>query len=803
MKIVKRIVLGLVVVLLVVAFGGYAVLYHVAHRGIPDYDGRVALAGLQGEVEVLRDAFAVPHIYAQSETDLYRAVGWCMAQDRLFQMDLIRRVTMGRLSEVIGEKTLEVDLLMRALDMTGKSRRLLAAIDTDQKAAVNAFADGVNQYIETHRDRLPPEFTILGYTPEPWKPIHSFNVIGYMAFDLSTGWRTEILFHQIMEKLGQAMVDDILPDIGASRVIYSNMDLKTPLAGLGDVLPDAADVLADLGLTVFSGSNNWAVTGAKSARSGPILANDMHLGLHAPGIWYPMHQELRGKFSVTGVVVPGQPFVTAGHNEHMAWGFTNVMNDDMDFYLEQTDPNHPDQYRFNGAWRPMTVRTEEIGIKGKAPVRRKLRFTHRGPVISALENLDGPVVSAAWTGNADSNEVRSLYLLARARDWQDFRNAMTSFRSVSQNTVYADTGGNIGLYCCAGIPIREKGDGVAIFPGWTDDYDWKGFVPFEQQPHSYNPQRDFVASANNRTAGDDYPHYISRWFVADHRYRRIEEMLTEKTALSVDDIKRMHGDWKSKLVEDMRADLLASLGRADGLDADQQSGRQRLAAWDGVVAPQSSAAAIFEVFYLKLLTRVFADELGPDLFQRFLDRGYVMDLAMARLWKNPASAWYDDVATAGVRETRDDVVRKSFADAVQWLKQELGEEMGAWRWDRLHQLTLNHPLGSVSILDRLFDLNRGPYPAGGSFHTVSPYKYKYTDPFKVHHGASHRHIYTPDDWDASQTVIPTGVCGVPASPHYCDQTGLYMANRYHADPFSRAAVEAQRRYRMTLTPQAR
>ena len=800
MKLLKRLVLGLVVVLVVGAVGGYAYLHHIAQKGVPEYSGRVEIKGLKAPVEVFRDAFAVPHIYAENPTDLYRAVGWCMAQDRLFQMDLIRRATMGRLSEVIGEKTVEVDLLMRALDMTGKSRRLLDAIDPDQLAAMEAFSDGVNQYIESHRDRLPPEFTILGYAPEPWKPIHSFNVIGYMAFDLSTGWKTEIFFHQVMEKLGRAMVDEILPDIGASTVIYPDFKNGTSLLGLKKFLPDAATTLADLGLTVFSGSNNWAVAGAKSARRGPILANDMHLGLNAPGIWYPMHQDLKGAFSVTGVVVPGQPFVTAGHNEHLAWGFTNVMNDDMDFYLEKTDPGHPDQYLFNGQWRDMRVRTEKIGIKGKEPALRKLRYTHRGPVVSALEGLGDQVVSMAWTGNADSNEVRSLYLLARAKNWQDFKNAMKTFRSVSQNTVYADTAGNIGLYCCAGIPIREKGDGIAVFPGWTDEYDWKGFVPFEQLPHSFNPARNFVASANNRTVGDDYPYYISRWFVADHRHRRIKEMLEEKKALSVDDIKQMHGDWKSKLVQDMRPELLESLGRAKGLDAAQKHGVELLAAWDGVVAPQSAATAIFEVFYLKLLTRVFADELGPELFQSFLSRGYVADLAMARLWKNQASTWFDDVATSGVREDRDAMVRAGFSDAIGWLTQKLGQDMDAWRWDALHQLTLNHPLGSVKILDRLFDLNRGPYPAGGSFHTVSPYKYRYTDPFKVHHGASHRHIFTPDDWDSSRTVIPTGVCGVPASPHYCDQTELYMANRYHDDPFSKASVVEHARYRATLVP---
>ncbi len=795
----KKIIIGIFITIIVVLIAAYGFVYYLSHRGIPDYDDHITMKGLTGEAIVYRDQYAIPHIYAKNEPDLYRAVGYCMAQDRLFQMDMIRRLTSGRLSEIVGEKAVDIDYLMRALKITEKSQKIYKKTDKKVTQTVDAFCEGVNQYIEKNKDSLPVEFTILGYKPEEWLPEHSFNVIGYFSFDLSTAWSTEIFFHKVLQKVGEERLRELLPDIPADKeVIFPQFAEEATEFELRDALASACKLIEQMGLTIFHGSNNWAVAGEKSVTGKPFFANDMHLALNNPGIWYQMHHVVEGEFNVTGVVAPGQPFIVAGHNDHIAWGFTNVMLDDMDFYLERINPDNRDEYEFNGQWRKMKVTREAIKLKDGREIEKEIRYTHRGPVVSEIKKIQDKVISMRWIGNEDSNEVRSIFLLNRALNWDDFKNAMSTFRSVSQNTLYADTEGNIGLYCAAGIPIREKGDGISIMPGWTDEYDWKGRVPFEEQPHSFNPAKNYLSSANNKTVDNAYPHYISTWFAPDYRFRRINEMLEKKEKIAIDDIKNMHADFKSKLVQDLQSDLVDSLGKAMDFSSLETRCFDILKSWDGIMNKDEAAPAIFDVFYLKFVEKIFGDELGDDLLQQFLSKNYIVNHSIKQLLKNKSSVWFDDVATTDKKEGFDDIVFAGFRESVKWLTDELGEDPSKWQWGEIHQLTLEHPLGSVKILDQIFKLNRGPYPVSGSYHTVCPYQYKLSNPFKVNHGASHRHIYSLADWDESLSVIPTGTSGVPASNYYCDQTEIYLDNEYHPDHFSRELVEKNARYVLRL-----
>ncbi|MDD9304089.1 MAG: penicillin acylase family protein [Desulfobacter sp.] len=614
----KKTMIGLFALIIIGVAAGAAFIHSIATRALPQYQGQIQLPGLENQVKVFRDKYGVPHIIAQNESDLYFAVGFTMAQDRLWQMDLLRRVTQGRLSEIFGKDLVDVDLLMRALRIPDKSRQILAKISPEMRLALDQFSKGMNHYMLTHQNRLPPEFAILGYAPEPWKPEYSVNLVGYMSWDLTLPNSTEMVLHKIKKKLGPKKFNALLPDIlSQTPAIYDNFNLNQSELGLKQTLFDQQRILEDYGVAVFKGSNNWAAAGQKTITGKPLFANDMHLGLNAPGLWYQMHQMVKGKLNVTGVVLPGQPFVICGHNEDIAWGMTNVMVDDMDFYQERINPDNPDQYEFNKEFKNFTIKKEIIKIKGDKQVTQEIRFTHRGPVISKFKKIEDQTISMKWLGNEFSNELRTIYLLNRAKNWEDFKIAAKSFKAVSQNINYADVNGNIGLYCSAGVPIRKKGNGLFVYPGWTDEYDWDGLVPFEDLPHSYNPASGTVSSANNKTAPNTYPHYISHWFALNYRIDQIREMLSEKETLSIQDFKRMHGDFKSKLVEEFKPLILETLSNQDNLNTRQKTGLDLLKNWNGVMDKESPGAALFEVFYLHLVKNLIHDDLWDTLYQEY------------------------------------------------------------------------------------------------------------------------------------------------------------------------------------------
>lgn len=799
MKKLKIAAIVLTFLMLFALIAGALFVRSVARRGLPDYDADIHLIDVAGEVVVYRDAFGIPHIYAKKESDLYRAVGYCMAQDRLWQMDLLRRACTGRLSEIFGEDLVETDLLLRSLRMTEKSRLILENTEDPMVQACLCFADGVNQYIDANLHRLPPEFTILRYEPEKWQPEHSVNLVGYMGWDLRLSWSEEVVLAKIEKRFGKARTQELLSDPALQNtVVYSGFQGVPEALDFESTLLAANHKLRELGLAVFEGSNNWAVSGKRSVDGMPILANDMHLGLNSPGIWYQMHQVVEGKLNVTGVVLPGQPFVVAGHNDRIAWGFTNVMVDNTDFYLERIDPGDPHRYEWNGEWKQMEVKTEEIKISGGESIREDLRFTHRGPIVSRFHDAAEWAISMRWIGNDYSNELRSVYLVNRAGNWDEFKNAMRTFISVSQNTVYADVDGNIGLYCCAGVPIRKGGDAHTLFPGHTDEYDWKGIVPFEELLYSFNPEDGTVSSANNRTTGEDYPYYISRWYFPPTRIVRIREMLEEKERHTVADFVKMQADQKSVLAESVRTVVVPELEKRKDWSPIEKRILDAFSTWDGILARSSPEASVFEKFLSVFAENLLRDEMGDELYEDFLGSSLLREYAIENAMAARGSLWVDNKNTPDISETFTDIVQKSFGDTVAFFQENHGKDLDKWEWGKVHRLTLGHPLGSVKILDWLFRFNAGPYEVGGSSHTVCPYSYPFGEPFGVTWGASHRHVYSLANWDDSLTVIPTGISGIPASPHYCDQTELYVANRYHPDYFSRNMVEKNAKYTMII-----
>ena len=783
----------------VVVIGGLIFIHHLKTKALPDYNKDVKLSGLIAEVTVIRDSFAIPHIYAENEHDLYMAVGYSMAQDRLWQMDLLRRLTQGRLSEILGKELIDADMLFRSLRFTEKSRRVFSASDANVRFSVESFSDGVNQYIQQAGNNLPPEFGILGYKPEPWLPEHSLNLIGYMAWDLSTGWPNEVLLDQMRQKLGTELSKYMIPDMDSvhKTTIYPDSKLDKGTTETLSKLLKTASIADELGLDIFRGSNNWAVSGKKSTTGKPLLANDMHLGLSIPGIWYQMHQAIPGKLNVTGVVLPGQPMIIAGHNDSIAWGFTNVMTDDADFYQETINPQNPDQYKLNGAWKDILKVEEKINVKGGNPVIRFNRFTHRGPIISEQKKVS-KVLSMKWLGNEDSDEIRSVYLLNRASNWTDFRNALKTFISVNQNAVYADVRGNIGLQSTIGIPIRE-GDRILVYPGDTTRYDWKGLVPFDKLPFTFNPECGYVASANCKTAPANYPYYISDWYILPYRMDRITEMLKEKKKLSTEDFQRMQGDQKSKMAEKFTRYFLANMDTISGLSESEKATLELMKKWDFTMLKDRPEPLIFEKWYYLTGVNLVKDQMDSLLLTQFVGQKTFFENFMENMMIAPPASWADDIKTKEVTETFGDIIGLSFQQTVKEFTSEPGGKPAGWKWGNFHTFTLAHPLSSVTILDRIFNLNRGPYSVGGSSTTVGPYEYPLNKYSMVNHGASERHIFDAGNWDRSLTVIPTGTSGIPASKHYCDQTESYVTNKYHSDYVTRGKVEGEMLYKMKFT----
>jgi penicillin amidase len=793
-KIWKSILLWFSIVLLLMLIAAFVFIKIIGRKGLPDYNATVTLDKLTSEVQVYRDEFGTPHIYAETETDLYRAVGYVMAQDRMWQMDLLRRATLGRLSEIFGSDYVETDLLLRSLRYSEKSKKILQESPAELVSALEAFSNGVNQYIEQNQKNLPAEFLILGYTPEKWEPYQSINFIGFMAWDLKAGWN-EFVLETLRSKLDSARYNEILPHVDRYKTCVFQSDEETLLAC--NKLMEL-EKLEKLGLDILCGSNNWAVSGEKSTTGFPLVANDMHLSFSVPGIWMQMHQVVKGRLNVSGLVLPGQPLVVVGHNDSIAWGMTNTYVDNLDFYEEKINPQDSNQYWYNNQWNNFEVRHETIKIRGGSEIKRDFRLNHRGPVVSQAKGVTNKVITIHWVGDEPSNELLSIYKINRASNWNDFNDAFQYFRSVSQNIVYGDVRGNIGLHACAGVPIRKRDAVFQVLPGWIDEYDWKGMVPYNELPYEYNPERGFVSSANNRNADSTYPFHIGSWYDAPYRIDRIREMIKSKQKLSVDDFKKMQNDSKSKLSERLINKCYKLLDPTK-MSPLELKAFNLLKNWDGTMDKELIQPTISEEFLCSLIIRIFKDEIGPELFKVFTEGSRLSRIALFNLLETDNSPWIDDVTTPE-KETFQEIVQLAYGDAINNLKEKYSGNIAKWQWGKLHTITFSHPLSKKKILDFAFNLNRGPYGVSGSFHTVSPYSYIFNQPTKVEHGASHRHIFSLANWDSTYSVIPTGNSGVIKSEFYLDQSKMYVEGKYHHDYFGEEAVKQKAKYLMHLLP---
>jgi penicillin G amidase len=786
-------------------------------KSSPQYEGIIVIPGLTGSVNVYRDEKGMPHIYATCEHDLYLATGYVAAQERLWQMDLVRRSSTGRMAEIFGKAFVQTDILTRCLGIKEKSKSMLQNEEPVIAAAMKAYADGVNAFISSPGRKLPFEFRVLSYEPEPWTPEDIVGILGLLGWNLSTkNLADEIFNYSLVLQAGVEKASGLIPDWDVPNdFAYPDFHISDSMITELSSLIASAEKVRDLGVSASSGSNNWAVSGDRTATGRPVLSNDMHLTLTNPGIWMQMHQVIPGLLNVTGVMIPGEPFIVAGHNEKIAWGMTNLMSDDIDIYAEKINPDNPNQYFFNGEWKDMTGRPEIISVKGGKQDTVVIRSTHRGPLLTGLlkpadpsqkvdwtgyeylhgfDHADSIALSMRWVGYDVSDEVRSVYKLNRAKGWDDFRSALSTFRLVSQNVVYADTDGNIGLNAAGGIPVR-KGNGIMIRSGETGEYDWQGYVPFEQLPYSFNPANGSVSSANNKTADSNYPYFISQSYFSPYRIHRIRQMLDEKAVLGMDDFKRMVNDQRSYLAALLTPFILRLKDRSDEMSPAENTALKALADWDYNMDPDLLAPSVLEFFRISFRRNILADELG-HMYEHlnYLTGEYFIYMIIT----DSQGLWIDNVNTDPV-ETIDDIVMQSFRDGIAALIKDQGKNPENWKWGKINTLTFVHPLGTVKILDLIFNLNSDSYGVGGSDHTVSPF-FSLKPGFKVNVGASVRQIFNTADWDESYTVIPGGASGVPHSEFYLSQVPAYIRGEFYKDHFSDEAVLSSAKYTLILQP---
>jgi penicillin amidase len=779
----------------------------------------VALAGhgLKDTVHVYRDEWGIPHIYAQNAEDLFFAQGYVHAQDRMWQMEFWRHIAAGRVSEIVGEPGLENDKFIRT---SGWNRIAQANLDyyaqelPEAMNALTAYSAGVNAYLAENKDDISISQTVLGlvgepWTIEPWAPIDSIGWGVVMGWDLGGNWEDELDRARLYAALGQETVDELIPGYPYDRrpVIAPTAELVAGQES-GDESPhyepvDWARVSTNLigappagpfGDGPMVGSNNWVVGGQHTDTGLPLLANDPHLGVQMPAIWYEVGLHAPG-WNVAGFSFAGIPGVIIGHNDRIAWGVTNVGPDVQDLYIEKINPDNPNQYEYQGEWRDMTLIEEVIKVNGGADITLTVRETIHGPIISDVLEDQPDVLAMRWTANSGPSRIlQSALSLNQAQNYEQFREALRFWDIPSQNFVYADVDGNIAYQMPSLVPIRANGQGKVPAPGWTGEYEWTGYIPFEELPAILNPESGYIVTANHAVVDEQFPHFIARDWASGDRGQRITDMIEEvigQRPITADDFARIHSDSRSLRAESY-VPLLAGLSSND---ARVQAALDRLRAWDLQERRDSVGAALFEIFYMHLARNVLADDVGEDEVGVVHSAIFFHDLA-----GQPDARWWDDTRTAEI-ETREDILLRSLDDAVAWLETNRGGEMDSWTWGSLHQVTFDStPLGESGIGPIEGIVNRGPFPADGGSDLVNANAWSWEEPAAVQAHPSMRMIVDLGDFDASRSVIPTGQSGHPYHRHYDDQIELWLNGEYHPMWFSREAVEAAAVDHLILAP---
>lgn len=809
---------GIVLIVITVVITLIILFNQLSNKSFYAEDGSVKVKGINENVNIYRDDFGVSHIEAANEHDLYFALGYTHSQDRLWQMDLYRRIAEGKVSEIFGKDALEFDKLFRTIGINKISYQFYNNLSPKSKEILKSYSEGVNFFISGNIKKLPLEFDVLNYKPEPWKPEHSIMLVRLMGWELNLAWYTDFTFGEIVKKWGIEKAKDFFPGYPEDAPFIIPADKKS-----GDIKQDSVKKiseskiengyksLAELGKDfqkiniearnflgikgTHIGSNSWVISGKKSESRKPILANDPHLALQAPSKWYEVEliNKSTGNFT-GGFSIPGVPGIAIGYNNSISWGITNLMNDDADFYLLRLDSTKKGNYIYKGASYPIDSTVESIKIKDiKDEIYYTVYTTRLGPVISGLEKTGlinkqkfstatNELLTFRWTGYDYSDEVECFYRLNTARNWNDFKDAIRDFNLPASNFVYADTMGNIGYHAAGKIPVRKNltADNLAMYPS-NGEIEWTSYIDFDALPQSYNPKEEYIVTANNKPQ-KDLKFYISNLYEPYYRAERIEQILKARNNFTANEFKLIQNDVNSLQAREFCGYIFEAYKDSSGISAEEREYLGRLKKWDYEMKLYSSEATLFSEFEIILYKNIYRDKLGEDLFNNYIFLKNIPVRNTSRLLKEQNSWMFDIRGNFGKPESRNDVIRISFKEAIANLKNKYhNSDFSVWYWGEAHRVLIKHPLGSVVALSPV--LNIGPYEIGGNGTTVANSEYGFSTSlekkeFECYLGPSMRFIIDMANMTSYQSILPSGQSGQPHHRHYKDQTRYWLNGEY-------------------------
>ncbi|MDG1089869.1 MAG: penicillin acylase family protein [Candidatus Marinimicrobia bacterium] len=763
------------------------------------YEGKIIDLDVDDTVEVYFDDYGVPSVFASNDSDMFKVAGYIGARDRLFQMSFMKYAYKGHLSLVLNDSLIVEDTFLRTLGFEKIAKKTLAKVPPSTLQHLQDTCFGINAYVQNlSPEDYPLEFKLIGVEKLPiFEPLDIVALSTMMAWELQGGWDSELFFGAINEQLGSEYLNEILPSYNDSFITIASNDVL--LKSYKDFASNTKKIREILKTDRDGyGSNAWVVSGTKTDTGFPLLANDPHLSYGQPPWWYEIRLK-SDNYNFGGYGLYGFPLPVIGHNDHIGWGFTNVMTDDMDFYIETLNEDKT-KYMFDGEWKDLKIEQEVVSLKSGDKRTITIRSTHRGPIVSDIHpdaKGQSKAISFKWTEFDAFDETTALFMLAKATNWDEFSEASKLFGAPGQNWTYADKNGNIGWRPNSKIPIRLGAEKLIPFDGSTSKHDWTGYVPFDEMPYVYNPEKGYISNGNNKTIDDDYPYYISRYWADPSRGEQIDRRLKVNSKLGVEDMKSILNEITSPFAQEYST--LFNKNYTQGFTDKGDIMYNILNGWDGVESIDSDATVVFHAIYIQLIQNLFQDELqsfGDDSFETFYSLKYIRSLAIRSIFDGEATLWVDNVLTSK-KETLNDIVNQSFDNAHDFLTKNYGNPKEL-TWGDVHQVTYRHRLNGDPLVKRFINFSTGPFPMAGSGMTPRAASYSVSDPFDVRAGSSMRRVIDFSDFDNGFSILPTGQSGVFKSPHYTDQTLLYNKGEFKSFKFSESVIKDDTKMRKLI-----